>query len=76
MVKVATEVKHDHSECASMIVPVRDTLDILNGKWKIPIIISLSFGNKRFGQIAKDLNGITDKMLSKELKDLEMNQLI
>ena len=59
-----------------MIIPVRDTLDILNGKWKIPIIISLTFGNKRFGQISKDLNGITDKMLSKELKDLEINQLI
>lgn len=66
----------DHSECAEIIRPVRDALDILNGKWKLPIIISLSLGNKRFRQISKEIPGITDKMLSKELKDLETNQLV
>ena len=65
-----------HSACTGMIVPVRDALDILSGKWKLPIIISLSFGNKRFKQIAKEIPNITDKMLSKELRDLEMNQLV
>lgn len=63
-------------ECIKMIMPVRDALEILNGRWKLPIIISLSYGNKRFGQISKELNEITDKMLSKELKDLEVNKLI
>lgn len=65
-----------HTECHRMLLPVRDTLDILMGRWKIPIIISLTFGSKRFGEIAKDLDGITDRMLSKELKELEINQLI
>ena len=65
-----------HSGCTSMIVPVRDALDILSGKWKLPILISLSFGDKRFNQIAKEIPNITDKMLSKELRDLEMNQLV
>jgi DNA-binding HxlR family transcriptional regulator len=65
-----------HSTCTSMILPVRDALDVLSGKWKLPIIISLSFGNKRFKQIGKEIPNITDKMLSKELRDLEMNQLI
>ncbi|HUM47921.1 MAG TPA: helix-turn-helix domain-containing protein, partial [Chitinophagales bacterium] len=59
-----------------MIIPVRDALEILSGKWKLPIIISLSFGTKRFRQMAKEINGITDKMLSKELKELEVNQLV
>ena len=63
-------------ECTKMIVPVRDALEILNGKWKLPIILSLTFGAKRFKQISKDINGITDKMLSKELKDLEINKLV
>ena len=66
----------DQSECASSILPVRDALDILNGKWKLPIIIALSFGNKRFSQIAREIPGITDKMLSKELRDLEQNELV
>jgi DNA-binding HxlR family transcriptional regulator len=63
-------------ECTRMILPVRDALEILRGRWKLPIIISLSFGTKRFKQISKEINGITDKMLSKELKDLEVNQLV
>ncbi len=62
--------------CTKAILPVRDALDILSGKWKLPIIISLSFGNKRFTQMAKEIPNITDKMLSKDLRDLEMNQLI
>ena len=66
----------NHEECTKAILPVRDALDILSGKWKLPIIISLSFGNKRFSQMAKQIPGITDKMLSKELRELEMNQLV
>ena len=64
------------SECVEMILPVRDALDILSGKWKLPIIISLSFGNKRFSEMGKEIPNITDKMLSKELRDLEQNQLV
>lgn len=66
----------DHKECANLILPVREALGVLSGKWKIPIIMSLSFGNKRFKQIAEEIPGITDKMLSKELKDLEALQLL
>lgn len=69
--------KHKNpEECSKAIIPVRDALDILSGKWKLPIIISLMFGNKRFSQMAKQIPGITDKMLSKELRELEMNELI
>lgn len=64
------------SECTSMILPVRDALEILSGKWKLPIIIALSFGNKRFSEMAKEIPKITDKMLSKELRDLEANELV
>ncbi|MCB0722222.1 MAG: helix-turn-helix transcriptional regulator [Ignavibacteriae bacterium] len=63
-------------ECKKQLLPVRDSLDILNGKWKLPIIIALSFGRKRFKVIEREVKGITAKMLSKELKDLEMNKLV
>jgi DNA-binding HxlR family transcriptional regulator len=66
----------NHTECVDMIRPVKDALEVLNGKWKLPIIISLSFGNKRFSQMSKEIPGITDRMLSKELRDLELNQLV
>jgi len=64
------------AECGGYLLAVRDTMDILNGKWKIPIIGSLRFGKKRFKELQRDLDGITAKMLSKELRDLEVNQLV
>jgi DNA-binding HxlR family transcriptional regulator len=57
-------------------MPVKDALDGLHGRWKMPIIIAVSFGSKRFNEIAREVPGITDKTLSKELKHLEVNQLL
>lgn len=63
-------------ECAESIRPVRDVLDIINGKWKLPILIALSFGKKRFKELERQVEGISPRMLSKELRELEENQLI
>lgn len=68
--------KTAHSECNKLLVPVRDALDILSGKWKLPIITTLRFGVIRFKELEREIPGITAKMLSKELKELEMNQLV
>ena len=76
MEKAIQQAERTHEGCTKAIIPVRDALDILSGKWKLPIIIALSFGNRRFSQLAKQIPGITDKMLSKELRDLEMNELV
>jgi DNA-binding HxlR family transcriptional regulator len=65
----------DHS-CKKFLMSIRDTMDVLNGKWKIAIIGSLTFGEKRFKELQRDVEGITAKMLSKELKDLEMNKIV
>jgi DNA-binding HxlR family transcriptional regulator len=62
--------------CEKAILPVRDALDVLSGKWKLQIILSLTFGNLRFKEMQRQIHGITAKMLSKELKELEMNQLV
>jgi DNA-binding HxlR family transcriptional regulator len=72
--KKATE--DEHTTCTDILRPVRDSLDILSGKWKLPIIVSLTFGEKRFTEITKEVHGITDRMLSKELRDLELNGLV
>lgn len=68
--------KLNHTECVETLRPIRDALEVLNGKWKLPIIVALTFGEKRFGEISKEVHGITDRMLSKELKDLEINGLV
>jgi len=53
-----------------------DALDIFNGKWKIAIMCSLNEGKKRFRELQRAVGEITGKMLSKELKELEINELV
>lgn len=65
-----------YSCCIDTVRPVRDALDIISGKWKLPIIISVSVGNERFTDIQNSIPGITPKVLAKELKELEQNKLI
>jgi DNA-binding HxlR family transcriptional regulator len=56
---------------------VRDAMDVLSGKWKIPLIGVLRFrGKMRFMDLLREVDGIAAKMLSKELQDLEANKLI
>ncbi|RTQ51505.1 transcriptional regulator [Hymenobacter gummosus] len=67
---------HTPQECNAAMRPVRDALDLLGGKWKLPIIVGLTGGPLRFKQLQREVAGITAKMLSKELKELEINGLI
>jgi DNA-binding HxlR family transcriptional regulator len=62
--------------CPKNILSIKDALEALEGRWKLLILFTLVTGPKRFKQIAKEVTGITDKMLSKELKNLEANQLV
>jgi DNA-binding HxlR family transcriptional regulator len=55
---------------------LQDTIYVIGGKWKLPIINSLCNGNKRFREIERSIPGITTRMLSRELKDMEANKLI
>ncbi|WP_071609353.1 winged helix-turn-helix transcriptional regulator [Niabella ginsenosidivorans] len=68
--------KKEHKECLTMLIPVRDTLDVISGKWKILILISIWNGNKHFREIERSIPKLTTKVLAKELKDMEDNQLI
>ena len=61
----------------SDIMAIHDAMDVLGGKWKITIISTMCYYNqRRFSDILKDLNGISNKQLSKELKELEQNKLV
>ncbi|OWY25387.1 transcriptional regulator [Sphingobacteriales bacterium UPWRP_1] len=57
--------------------PFRQTLDILEGKWKFAIIYSLmKNGTLRFKELERDVSGITARMLVKELKLLEQHEIV
>ncbi len=63
--------------CKVRIKSIRDTMDVLSGKWKIHILGTLlQVDHIRFMDLLRAVDGIAPKMLSKELQDMEMNRLI
>lgn len=71
--------KTDPPGCSGDIMAILDSLDALGGRWKILILHYLLIRQgetNTFKKIEKDIEGISAKMLSKELKSLEANQLV
>lgn len=58
------------------ICPVETTLTLISDKWKVLIIRDLRSGTKRFGELKKSLSGISQKMLTSNLRDMEENGLL
>ncbi|PTT02189.1 transcriptional regulator [Pedobacter sp. HMWF019] len=58
------------------VLALTDTLNVMNGKWKLPIIASLLHGKTRFKDLQDNIDKITPRMLSKELKELEINGIV
>jgi DNA-binding HxlR family transcriptional regulator len=74
--KDTIEKSHEREVCEKRCLPIRDTLDLVGGKWKLPITHALAPGPLRFKELQREIGGITARMLSKELKELEMNDLV
>ena len=68
--------EHSSKECRNSIRAVHDAMYVLGGKWKISIIACLLFGSKRYSDILREVEGISGKMLSRELKEMEINFLV
>ena len=54
----------------------RDVLTHLTGKWTVLILIALREGTKRFAELRRKLNGVSERMLAKNLKQLEAHRLL
>lgn len=55
---------------------VESTLKLIGGRWKVLIIRELIFGVKRFGELQRSLPGITQKMLTQQLREMEEDGII
>lgn len=73
MKQITKEPSHD---CKMAIMAVHDAIDVLSGKWKITIITCMLFGPKRYSEILRNVKGISGKVLSRELKEMEIDLLI
>lgn len=58
------------------ICPTETALDLIGGKWKGMILYYLCSGTKRFNELMRLIPGITQRMLTKQLRDLESHHII
>ena len=58
------------------ICPVETTLALISNRWKVLILRDLFTGTKRFGELKKSLTGISQKVLTANLKDMEADGLL
>lgn len=56
--------------------PVEITMGLIGDKWKVLIIRDLLTGTKRFGELKKSLTGITQKVLTNNLREMEASGLV
>src|SRR5690606_9164212 len=66
---------HTDESCQKARVAIRDTLEVVGGKWKLVLISVLRNGKKGFNELSREA-GISPRILSKELQELEMNGLV
>lgn len=73
---ISTEGDSKQVACLAQMLPIRDALEVVSGKWKILILTSIMHGNRRFKELERSIPSIKPKVLAKELKDREEHQLV
>lgn len=56
--------------------PVETTLTLIGNKWKVLILRDLMPGTKRFGELKKSIDTVSQKVLTAQLRDMEANGLV
>ena len=69
--KAANTANFEKASC-----PVEITLKVIGGRWKVLIWRELFPGVKRFNQLQRNLKGITQKMLTQQLRDMEADGIV
>src|SRR5215217_5317044 len=64
------------AQCKATLNSIADALYVIGGKWKLRIIVALKEGNKRFNELQRLIESISAKVLSTELKELELNGFV
>src|SRR5690606_27255914 len=68
--------KKRHLCCQETVKPVRDALDVISGKWKLLIVISIAAGNERFTDIQGSIACIPPVVLAKQLREVVQDQVM
>lgn len=69
-------VVEDREDCKQAMVPVTEVLAQIGGKWTVHIIMALGGGPMRFSELLRGIEGISQKMLTATLRDLEKDGFV
>jgi DNA-binding HxlR family transcriptional regulator len=56
--------------------PAEITLNVISGRWKFLILWHLFQGTKRFSELLRGIDGITQKMLTQQLREMERDEIL
>lgn len=76
MIEAAEEHDISSAQCTGKLTALGDALYAVGGKWKLRIIIGLQEGKKRFNELQRTIPGISARVLSNELKEMELNGFV
>ena len=65
-----------HEACRVVALPMAEVLGTISGKWTVFIVGALSAGPRRFSQLRREIEGISQKMLTATLRDLERDGFV
>lgn len=68
--------RQDQVKAKRYNIPVEAALEVIGGKWKCVILCHLMRGKKRTGELKKLMPGITQKMLTQQLRELEEDGIV
>lgn len=64
------------TEHALRVCPVEVSVSVIGGAWKLTIVRHLSEGTRRFGELRRELGDVTDRTLTRQLRELEDDGLV
>ena len=64
------------ADCRAAACPAEAAVRVIGGRWKVPIVYHLLDGTLRFSELKRRLGGVTQKMLTQQLRELEADGIV